>query len=245
MGENRPSTSRGPLPQRQQTDFSRESRQSYVTSSRGIEEAPRRPQFSLAGNGYSQAPSYIDPRYHDHNPRYGRQENKPVWGLAKPLPRMVRRAGDGSTLAVPNRKRQGLGRPTHTMQDGTEPSPQVARIPGQRAEELEEPAIRDDGEGQAGHVRSISPKLTATSTRTSRRSGNAIAGTIPDEIALTAEETRDSSQSVSPNAGQEDQYLTNRRASATGNPASWNSVERYGSPEKEKKDPIEVCKTIS
>ncbi|TVY85020.1 putative membrane protein [Lachnellula suecica] len=52
----------------------------------------QRPHFSLAGSMTAQAhaPSYVDPEYNELNPRYQRPENAPVWGLAKPLPRVVR-----------------------------------------------------------------------------------------------------------------------------------------------------------
>ncbi|KAJ5601843.1 Glycerol uptake facilitator protein [Penicillium lagena] len=33
---------------------------------------------------------YIDPEYRQYNPRYGGNNDSPIWGLAKPLPRVVR-----------------------------------------------------------------------------------------------------------------------------------------------------------
>lgn len=33
---------------------------------------------------------YVDPDYRQLNPRYGRNNEKPIWGLAKPLPRVIR-----------------------------------------------------------------------------------------------------------------------------------------------------------
>lgn len=53
---------------------------------------PAHQQFSLAGSLAQQphAPSYIDPKYHELNPGYRKLRNTPVWGLAKPLPRVVR-----------------------------------------------------------------------------------------------------------------------------------------------------------
>lgn len=228
MDEARSITSRSLQSGFQQRNVSRDSRRDPAPAFRGHDVIPQRPQFSLAGNGYSQAPSYIDPRYIDHNPRYNRQENKPVWGLAKPLPRMVRRGRDESTVAIPSRKRQGLGRPTHTMEDGTEPSPQVARIPDQRAEELEDPAIRDDGEGQVGHIRSRS--LSSVHSSVSRiRDSKAVCsggrgGRIREETGSSPLQSRPAQEVL-----------------GTRNPAAWNSIERYGSPEKEKSDPFEVC----
>ncbi|KFZ25475.1 hypothetical protein V502_00046, partial [Pseudogymnoascus sp. VKM F-4520 (FW-2644)] len=53
---------------------------------------PAHQQFSLAGSLAQQphAPSYIDPKYYELNPGYQKLRNTPVWGLAKPLPRVVR-----------------------------------------------------------------------------------------------------------------------------------------------------------
>lgn len=57
-----------------------------------LRNSPQRPQFSLAGSHVYQAhaPSYVAPGYYALNPGYQKPENGPVWGLAKPLPRVVR-----------------------------------------------------------------------------------------------------------------------------------------------------------
>ncbi|KAF7885531.1 uncharacterized protein EAF02_004040 [Botrytis sinoallii] len=51
-----------------------------------------RPQYSLAGNngGVQREPHYVDREYYDFNPNYQKPKDEPVWGLAKPLPRVVR-----------------------------------------------------------------------------------------------------------------------------------------------------------
>lgn len=51
-----------------------------------------RPQYSLAGNngGVQREPHYVDREYYDLNPNYQKPKDQPVWGLAKPLPRVVR-----------------------------------------------------------------------------------------------------------------------------------------------------------
>ncbi|KAB8298923.1 hypothetical protein EYC80_001079 [Monilinia laxa] len=51
-----------------------------------------RPQYSLAGNhgGPQHEPHYVDKEYYDYNPGYQKPKDTPVWGLAKPLPRVVR-----------------------------------------------------------------------------------------------------------------------------------------------------------
>lgn len=58
------------------------------------QSASRLPSHSLAGpnmmDAPQQGPVYIDRDYRQLNPRYGRNNEKPVWGLAKPLPRVVR-----------------------------------------------------------------------------------------------------------------------------------------------------------
>lgn len=51
---------------------------------------PQRPNFSLAGSYAPQQASYVAPGYYELNRNYNVPANKPVWGLAKPLPRVVR-----------------------------------------------------------------------------------------------------------------------------------------------------------
>jgi aquaglyceroporin related protein len=46
--------------------------------------APGQPQTAQQGN------VYVEPEYRQRNPKYGRENEKPIWGLAKPLPRVVR-----------------------------------------------------------------------------------------------------------------------------------------------------------
>ncbi|KAJ5871147.1 Glycerol uptake facilitator protein [Penicillium soppii] len=65
---------------------------SKVASQNAIQTVP---SHTVAGpntmNGQStQGPVYQDPEYQSMNPRYGKDNEKPVWGLAKPLPRVVR-----------------------------------------------------------------------------------------------------------------------------------------------------------
>ncbi|KAI9640420.1 hypothetical protein NHQ30_011165 [Ciborinia camelliae] len=63
-----------------------------------------RPQYSLAGNngGPQHEPHYVDKEYYDFNPNYQKPKDTPVWGLAKPLPRVKK--GD------PKKKSNRLGR---------------------------------------------------------------------------------------------------------------------------------------
>lgn len=57
------------------------------------QQQPYRPAYSLAGNASIAAhgPCYVDPIYYQLNPDYRKPPNRPVWGLAKPLPRVIRR----------------------------------------------------------------------------------------------------------------------------------------------------------
>jgi len=111
-------------------------------------EPPRRPQFSLAGSyaAPAPAPSYIDPEYYDLNPKYNQPVEKPIWGLARPLPRIVRSRsrmrsigpGEGN-LALGGRHLSDLQRlrtskTIRPLQTNAEAVPQVARIPSQRAD---------------------------------------------------------------------------------------------------------------
>lgn len=53
------------------------------------------PEFSLA-NPTTKQPRYMsngfyeDPEYRDYNPQYERDNNEPLWSLARPLPRVIR-----------------------------------------------------------------------------------------------------------------------------------------------------------
>ncbi|KAK5789646.1 hypothetical protein VI817_008769 [Penicillium citrinum] len=51
---------------------------------------------------------YMDPEYQALNPRHGKHNEKPIWGLAKPLPRVVR---------------PGMRRDNTTQKDAFQPSP--------------------------------------------------------------------------------------------------------------------------
>ena len=131
-------------------------------------EAPRRPQFSLAGSYAvpAPAPSYIDPEYFELNPRYNQPVDKPIWGLARPLPRVVRTrsrlrsiAPDEGNLALGGRRLSNLqrlrtNRSIRSLQINTEPIPQFARIPSQRADA-----------GSYSHRREAAPRLKQTASK--------------------------------------------------------------------------------
>lgn len=85
------------------------------------------PSHSVAGPGMmdqpAQGPVYQDPEYQSMNPKYGKNNQKPVWGLAKPLPRVVR---------------PGMRRDQTTQQQAyetkargeAEPAPELGTTPG-------------------------------------------------------------------------------------------------------------------
>lgn len=86
------------------------------------------PSHSLAGPGRmeaqpAQGPVYQDPEYQSMNPRYGKNNEQPVWGLAKPLPRVVRpgmrRDGDTQQKAYDTQPR-----------GEAEPAPELGTTPG-------------------------------------------------------------------------------------------------------------------
>jgi len=97
-------------------------------------QPPRQP-FSLAGSRIppNHGGSYIDPDYHEYNPRYQKDFNTPLWGLAKPLPRVVRQG------MRRGRSHAGQGTVEDTEAEIEEPGdseaiPQLGMISDQRAD---------------------------------------------------------------------------------------------------------------
>lgn len=118
-----------------------------------------RPQYSLAGATglQSHAGSYVDPKYYDYNPAYREVHQQPVWGLAKPLPRVVR---PGMTKGRTNADVRAVveDMAAEIQEPGTaEAIPQVGMIDDQRADEgmvriSKQPSNRNDGNGRGyGH----------------------------------------------------------------------------------------------
>ncbi|TVY34930.1 putative membrane protein [Lachnellula subtilissima] len=109
---------------------------------RSLSRAPHpseRPLYSLAGNPtiQPQGQSYVDPKYYEFNPRYQKPENAPVWGLAKPFPRVVRpgmrRGQDGG--AREQNQTQGVVEDTDAEVEepgGADTIPQLGMIGEQR-----------------------------------------------------------------------------------------------------------------
>jgi aquaglyceroporin related protein len=76
--------------------------------------------------------SYVDPKYYELNPTYQKLGNSPIWGLAKPLPRVVRpgmRRGPPDGQGVFEDKSAEREEP-----GGAEGIPQVGMINDQRHE---------------------------------------------------------------------------------------------------------------
>ncbi|KAG0650257.1 hypothetical protein D0Z07_3322 [Hyphodiscus hymeniophilus] len=125
-----------------------------------LHKSQERPQYSLAGNTtYAHGPSFVDPGYHELNPTYQRTELAPVWGLAKPLPRVVRRGmrrgKDGRVVEDPGTEREEPG--------DAEPIPQLGMIDDQRQEAGKE--VRDGpdtDERGYGHERAERRRIDST-----------------------------------------------------------------------------------
>ncbi|KAL3417818.1 MIP family channel protein [Phlyctema vagabunda] len=143
-----------------------QTRTSVGTSQRGgasrrqrpqrITPAGDRPQYSLAGSfaGPPNTGGYVDPQYYDLNPRYQRQEAAPLWGLAKPLPRIVRpgmrgkqedkpaeRPAPGSSEAIPqlgmiDEQRDNVGKETNDNGPRNGYGNQNRRSSGKGAQEI-------------------------------------------------------------------------------------------------------------
>ncbi|KAJ6001900.1 Glycerol uptake facilitator protein [Penicillium canescens] len=90
-----------------------QSQQNASTRTPTRDTVPPAPSHSLAGpspmdDQSAQGPVYLDPEYRSMNPRYGKNNEQPVWGLAKPLPRVVR---------------PGMRRDEHTQQETYDTKP--------------------------------------------------------------------------------------------------------------------------
>ena len=114
---------------------------------------PKRPQYSLAGNPTNaRGPTYVDPRYLELNPSYQKVENAPVWGLAKPLPRVVRpgmRRGKNGEQVVEDK---GAAR---EPPGSAEAIPQIGMIDEQRQEagKISRDVVLNTEERGYGHER--------------------------------------------------------------------------------------------
>ncbi|KAF7877199.1 hypothetical protein EAF04_000884 [Stromatinia cepivora] len=98
-----------------------------------------RPQHSLAGNagGPQHEPHYVDREYYDFNPNYQKPKDEPVWGLAKPLPRVVRPGMRRGRNTVVENKRAENQEP-----GDAEAIPQVGMIDDQRKGETKKKSNR-------------------------------------------------------------------------------------------------------
>lgn len=94
------------------------------------------PSHSLAGPGsttYQPASDrvYVDPDYQDLNPRYGHNNDTPLWGLAKPLPRVVRPGM--------RRDQSQVKKVSASVPNGqTQPAPELGATPGLPSEQSAE-----------------------------------------------------------------------------------------------------------
>ncbi|KFZ22974.1 hypothetical protein V502_02546, partial [Pseudogymnoascus sp. VKM F-4520 (FW-2644)] len=131
---------------------------------------PAHQQFSLAGSLAQQphAPSYIDPKYYELNPGYQKLRNKPVWGLAKPLPRVVR---PGMKRKLQNGQQvvedEGAERPEPGSAHAI---PQVGMIDDQRQSVGKERFDGDKDVGDRGYGHQVGGRIR--SERTMQRVGS-------------------------------------------------------------------------
>lgn len=133
-------------------------------------------------------PEWVDPEYEQLNPRYNRPKEKPLWGLAKPLPRVVRPGMRPKTAKEARRGRKA--KPSGTTAEGkgdgegaTAPAPQVAKVPGQQMEEEEGvgPRGRGKGDGRSGGGKGAESRRGSRGSGTGTRAGVVVSGgkTVP------------------------------------------------------------------
>ncbi|KAM3071793.1 hypothetical protein ACMFMG_009651 [Clarireedia jacksonii] len=97
-----------------------------------------RPDYSVAGNARMEhrEPRFIEDEYYDFNPNYQKPQDVPLWGLAKPLPRVVRpgmrrgRERGAKKLGVIEDKDA-----EHPQPGDAEAIPQVGMIPSQEEDD--------------------------------------------------------------------------------------------------------------
>ncbi|CAG7940759.1 unnamed protein product [Penicillium olsonii] len=131
------------------------------------------PSHSLAGPGAmdpqpAQGPVYQDPEYQSMNPRYGKHNDNPVWGLAKPLPRVVR---------------PGMRRDRDTQQKAydtkprgeAEPAPELGTTPGLSRSRSN--ATNDTATSVPQH-----PPTYSSAAQQNLPQENAVYGTQPDGL---------------------------------------------------------------
>lgn len=151
--------------------------QNTASRSNNAVRQSRRPDFSLSGNtAFQHQGSFVDPGYHALNPNYRKKKDAPLWGLAKPLPRVIRpgmkRKGENSDV-VEDRKAK-IDEP-----GSSEAIPQVGMIHDQREDAgLQAKTFdssRDRGYGNQGRQPAPNDLSRAGTARTdfSARSGTA------------------------------------------------------------------------
>ncbi|KAH7333306.1 aquaporin-like protein [Rhexocercosporidium sp. MPI-PUGE-AT-0058] len=166
-------TSRPTYHTNEQSRRSRADRQKLLRdhSTKSSRRPPQQP-FSLAGGTSLPAHgvSYIDPTYHEYNPAYQKGQNTPLWGLAKPLPRVVRQGmrrgrGDDEQGTVEDAEAE-IEEP-----GSSDVIPQVGMINDQRDDAGKDPVEcreRCSNRGY-GHQRSRRPNTESTVQRAGSR----------------------------------------------------------------------------
>ncbi|KAL4907046.1 aquaporin-like protein [Aspergillus multicolor] len=90
--------------------------------------------------------AYIDPRYRAHNPQYGQKEDKPVWGLTQPLPRVVRNGPWGRREPDPD---QGEGKDDKGVKADLEPD--IEKQQTQQTQQTQQSQQPKDGGTPSGN----------------------------------------------------------------------------------------------
>lgn len=121
-----------------------------------------RPGYSLAGNApfEHREPRFIEDEYYDFNPHYQKPKDSPVWGLAKPLPRVVRpgmrrgREDKRKPKVVEDKAAE------HNQPGDAEAIPQVGMIPSQeedQGQKRKQPAKGSESREERGYGRPQRP----------------------------------------------------------------------------------------
>lgn len=174
MAEQRPAEHPPTRHPSQQTRTSANTRPSHRPAAsrkqQRVEQEPapvQQPQFSLAGGGLGaqqQHTSYIDPKYYELNPNYQRKPQGPLWGLAKPLPRVVRPGMLGMQHAVEDKQAE------QQQPGSTEAIPQVGMINEQR-ENAGKDANEHGSRNGYGKLREEQPRRRPSETSAVERFG--------------------------------------------------------------------------
>jgi aquaglyceroporin related protein len=156
-------------------------------------------QFSLAGPQDIVAiqPNYVDPGYTQLNPAYAQPLHaKPVWSLAKPLPRVVRPGMVPTASEIEDINQQQQANDTEITEDDVEqgPNPTLrlnrvsSKLQAVRAERERRFVENRSGSKRTGRARADSSSSVQSQTQQLRRENSAQQGSAVDVLPDVAEE---------------------------------------------------------